>query len=172
MKWSDVSGVIGQVAPILGTALGGPAGGAIGALVSAALGTTNSPDAVAQAIKADPANAVKLVELQTAHQEMLITTIAQYATVEITEGAANVRAETTSESWITKNWRPMMMLMFGGIIFNNYIFAPYMQAIFNTSVSLPTPPDLWELIKIGLGGYVVGRSGEKIMAMYTGLKGN
>ena len=43
----------------------------------------------------------------------------------------------------------------------NYIVAPYAQALLGASVSLPTPPDLWALIKIGLGGYVVGCSAEK-----------
>lgn len=44
------------------------------------------------------------------------------------------------------------------IVFNNYILAPYLQALFSWSVSLQTPPDLWALNKIGLGGYVLGRS--------------
>jgi hypothetical protein len=33
-------------------------------------------------------------------------------------------------------------------------------------VSLPTPPDLWALIKLGLGGYVVGRSAEKCVTAW------
>ncbi len=54
------------------------------------------------------------------------------------------------------------------IVANNYIIAPYAQAISGASVSLPTPPDLWALIKIGLGGYVVGRSAEKCVAAWKG----
>jgi hypothetical protein len=52
------------------------------------------------------------------------------------------------------------------IVANNYIIAPYAQALSGASVSLPTPPDLWALIKIGLGGYVVGRSAEKCVAAW------
>jgi hypothetical protein len=57
------------------------------------------------------------------------------------------------------------MMVFVFIVANNYIIAPA-QALSGASVSLPTPPDLWALIKIGLGGYVVGRSAEKCVAAW------
>lgn len=81
--------------------------------------------------------------------------------------SANIQAETKSDSWLAKNWRPITMLVFVFIIANNYIIAPYADAIFGKSVSLPTPPDLWALIKIGLGGYVVGRSAEKVTTAWA-----
>jgi hypothetical protein len=85
----------------------------------------------------------------------------------VTQQAGVITAEAKSDSWLARNWRPMTMLTFVFIVANNFIIAPYAQAIFHQSVSLPTPPDLWELIKIGLGGYVVGRSGEKIMTAWA-----
>ena len=75
--------------------------------------------------------------------------------------ASIVTAEAKGESWLQRNWRPLTMLVFVSIITNNYVIAPYAQALLEASVSLPTPPDLWALIKIGLGGYVVGRLAEK-----------
>jgi hypothetical protein len=77
-----------------------------------------------------------------------------------------VSAEAKGESWLQRNWRPMTMLVFVFIVANNYIIAPYAQALSGASVSLPTPPDLWALIKIGLGGYVVGRSAEKCVSAW------
>ena len=41
-------------------------------------------------------------------------------------------------------------------IANNYIIVP----IFNTTPA-EIPPDMWDLLKLGVGGYVVGRSVEK-----------
>lgn len=82
------------------------------------------------------------------------------------EQAGIVAAEAKGESWLQRNWRPLTMMVFVFIVANNYIIAPYAQAISGTSVSLPTPPDLWALIKIGLGGYVVGRSAEKCVAAW------
>ncbi|HEY1774252.1 MAG TPA: 3TM-type holin [Gammaproteobacteria bacterium] len=82
------------------------------------------------------------------------------------EQAGIVTAEAKGESWLQRNWRPLTMMVFVFIVANNYIIAPYAQALSGTSVSLPTPPDLWALIKIGLGGYVVGRSAEKCVAAW------
>jgi len=89
---------------------------------------------------------------------------ADAATLEARAGI--VGAEAKGESWLQRNWRPVTMMVFVFIVANNYVIAPYTQAIFDRSVSLPTPPDLWALIKIGLGGYVVGRSAEKCVAAW------
>ena len=83
--------------------------------------------------------------------------------------AGIVTAEVNGESWLQRNWRPMTMLVFVGIVANNYVLAPYI-GLFAPSYKLilDTPPDLWALIKIGLGGYVVGRSAEKCVAAWKG----
>lgn len=73
-----------------------------------------------------------------------------------------VVAEAQSGHWITAAWRPITMLVFVAVIANNYIIAPYADAMFGASIALEVPAPLWELLKIGLGGYIVGRSGEKI----------
>jgi len=75
-----------------------------------------------------------------------------------------VLAEEQGKSWLQRNWRPILMMLFGVIIANNYIIAPYIQLLFgvNKAVMLQIPPDMWGLLKLGIGGYVVGRSAEKI----------
>ena len=77
-----------------------------------------------------------------------------------------VVAEAKSEHWITSAWRPLVMIMFAVMIGNNFIIAPYLDAIFGTSVMFDMPDQAWSLLSVGLGGYVVGRSGEKIMREY------
>jgi hypothetical protein len=72
-----------------------------------------------------------------------------------------VVAEAKSDHWIVAAWRPITMLTFTAIIANNYILAPYLNVMFGVETTLPIPPDMWGLIKVGLGGYVVGRSAEK-----------
>lgn len=73
------------------------------------------------------------------------------------ESAANIIvAEAQGDSWLQRNWRPLLMVMFGTIVANNYIVVP----IFNTPAA-DIPPDMWDLLKLGVGGYVVGRSAEK-----------
>jgi len=77
-----------------------------------------------------------------------------------------VVSEAKSEHWITSAWRPLVMIMFAVMIGNNFIIAPYLDAIFGTSVMFDMPEQAWSLLSVGLGGYVVGRSGEKIMREY------
>jgi len=78
-----------------------------------------------------------------------------------------VVAEAKSEHWVTSAWRPIVMLMFAVMIGNNFIIAPYLDAFFGTSVMFDMPDQAWGLLSVGLGGYVVGRSGEKIMREYA-----
>lgn len=72
-------------------------------------------------------------------------------------------AEITSSSFLSANWRPILMLSFTAVIINNYIISPYLQALFGFSVMMDIPPNMWDLLTIGIGGYIVGRSGEKMV---------
>lgn len=74
-----------------------------------------------------------------------------------------IKAETKGPSWLQRIWRPITMMVFVFIVFNNYILFPYFKAVFNWGVELSVPPDLWGLIKLGLGGYILGRSTEKVV---------
>jgi hypothetical protein len=73
-----------------------------------------------------------------------------------------ILAEANGQSWLQRNWRPLLMLICIIIIANNYILAPYVQLIFKVSVMLEMPQALWDLMQVGVGGYLFARSGEKI----------
>ena len=62
--WDKIKDVVGSVAPVAGSLLAGPAGGAVGSMLASALGVDNTPDAVAAAIKSDPQAAVKIREIE------------------------------------------------------------------------------------------------------------
>jgi len=66
-------------------------------------------------------------------------------------------SETKSESWITRNWRPITMLVFVGLITADWLgfTAP------NLTPELKMK--LFDIIQIGLGGYVLGRTVEKVV---------
>jgi hypothetical protein len=61
-----------------------------------------------------------------------------------------ITAEASSSHWITSAWRPITMLTF-------LVLIVLAQLGFTQSV----PDEMWPLLKIGLGGYVIGRSFEK-----------
>lgn len=78
-------------------------------------------------------------------------------------------AEITGESWLQRNWRPLLMIVIVAIVANNYLVAPYLGAMFGVGLQLALPEQLWDLMTLGVGGYIAGRSGEKIVGT---LKGN
>lgn len=85
---------------------------------------------------------------------------------QLTAQADVIKAEASSQFPLTAQWRPILMLVFTGIIFNNYFLAPYLQAMFGWHVTLELPPQMWDLLKLGIGGYIVGRSVEKSVSVY------
>ena len=79
----------------------------------------------------------------------------------VMEARAAVLVEEARGSWLQRSWRPLVMLTFAVIV------------LVGTFVSLPILDDtsrFWDLLEIGLGGYVVGRSGEKMATAIFKLK--
>lgn len=71
-------------------------------------------------------------------------------------------AEAGSDHPLTSQWRPITMLIFAAIVANNYILYPYLSLFWDEAPQLAMPDQLWNLLQIGIGGYVFGRSAEKI----------
>jgi len=82
--------------------------------------------------------------------------------------AKTIVAEANSEHWLVASWRPITMLTFVTIIANNYIVAPYFQSWGYVVPTLDIPPNMWTLLQLGLTGYIVGRSGEKMVKVWKG----
>ena len=79
-----------------------------------------------------------------------------------------VLAEAKSESWLASSWRPILMLIITAIIGWNFLFAPLIELavqLFTGNMiplTIDLPDQLWSLLMIGVGGYVGGRSLEKV----------
>ncbi|MAY70788.1 MULTISPECIES: 3TM-type holin [Halomonas] len=82
-----------------------------------------------------------------------------------------ILAEATGESWLQRNWRPLLMTVIVAIVGNNYLIAPYLGAMFGVGLQLELPDALWNLMTLGVGGYIAGRSGEKIIGTLRGPRG-
>lgn len=93
MNWSDIGGIVGRAAPIVGTLLGGPAGAAVGALVASALNVPNDPDAVSKALAGNPDAMVRVQELQLTARVELEKLAVQAETVRLQAAGAQYAAE-------------------------------------------------------------------------------
>lgn len=67
-------------------------------------------------------------------------------------------AEAQGQSWMQRNWRPITMLTFLTlVVFDSFGVLPWRLS-----------EQAWELLQIGLGGYVIGRSAEKVAPVIAG----
>lgn len=94
----------------------------------------------------------RLAEMQFQMQSKILS----YETQLMEQQAAVIQSETTGESWLQRNWRPGTMVVFVGLVVAKWLgfTAP--------GVTEELELQLMNLIKIGLGGYIVGRSAEKV----------
>lgn len=103
---------------------------------------------------------------QRAQAQLALMELAQRGELtELIERASIVKAEAQSDHWLAATWRPVLMLTFGALIVArwfgwaapNLTEAEYLK--------------LWSIVELGLGGYVIGRSAEKIVpSIATALK--
>jgi hypothetical protein len=91
----------------------------------------------------------------------LNTQLLQSGTEELKAAASIVEAEAKA-NWFAASWRPMLMYVLIFILVWNYIAGPIIKVFTGAVITFELPGDVWTLLNIGLGGYVVGRSGESI----------
>lgn len=173
MDWKDLAGIVGKSAPLLGTLIGGPAGAAIGALVSSALGTSNTPDAVQQALTVNPDAAVKLAQIESSERVELQRMLLAHADAELTADTAGLQAvnatmqsETKGEHWPTYSWRPFVGFVFGAMVFGVYFVLPLAH------IAPPlVPAEVWLSLGtvLGVASYFRGRAQVAQAQMTPGL---
>lgn len=94
----------------------------------------------------------KMLESQAVVMDAVIK-----AQTEVLQARANIIAtEAKSEHWITSAWRPITMLSFLGIV----VGASFGLVDLHNLDSMPD--EMWTLLQIGIGGYIGGRSVEKV----------
>ena len=66
--------------------------------------------------------------------------------------ASVIMAEANGQSWLQRSWRPITMLTFLVlVVLDSFALLPFRLA-----------SEAWGLLKIELGGYVIGRSAETV----------
>lgn len=91
----------------------------------------------------------------------LQTQMMQSHTQELTAAAKIIEAEAKA-GWFASSWRPLLMYVLIFILVWNYVLGPVILFFFKASITIELPGDVWTLLQIGLGGYVVGRSAESV----------
>lgn len=88
-------------------------------------------------------------------------------------GQAAVLAETKSEHWLNRSWRPLLMLLMMGFLLVAGLILPLADLIAGGPVPFSPrwqllPQGFWDFLAIGMGGYIGGRSLEKVANAVAG----
>jgi len=108
----------------------------------------------------------KQVQFEKEVAQMQSTLIAKQIDANIEElkaGSSVVTAEATGESWLQRNWRPIVMMIFTSLV------VCFWFGITPVNADQETIMELFSIVKIGLGGYVIGRSAEKVATTVAGV---
>jgi hypothetical protein len=153
---NDLLNLLKGVAPTLATAVAGPLGGMAITALANKFGVSDSVDAVAKAIAGDPQAAQKIAETELEYAKVVADAM-KNENNNITE---RWNADMASDSWLSKNIRPMSLIA----IFVGYFLFAMMSAFgYNANESYVTLLGNWgQLI---MGAYFAGRTVEKLAEM-------
>jgi len=87
-------------------------------------------------------------------------------------GQAVVMAEVQSEHWLSRSWRPMLMLLLMGFLLLAGLILPLADVIAGMRIPFEPrwqmlPQGFWDFLAVGMGGYIGGRSLEKVAGAVT-----
>ncbi|WP_292950191.1 MULTISPECIES: 3TM-type holin [unclassified Neptuniibacter] len=95
----------------------------------------------------------RIFEMQT----LMADKVMDYETQLMQAQAQVITAEAQGSSWLQRNWRPITMLTFLVLV----VADTFGWTTFRLA------DEAWTLLQLGLGGYVIGRSAEKIVPKVT-----
>jgi hypothetical protein len=100
-------------------------------------------------------------DLQAKLKAELQTQLLQSHTEELRAAASIIEAEAKA-GWFASSWRPLLMYVLIFILVWNYVIGPVIKIFMGAVITFELPGDVWGLLQIGLGGYVIGRSAESV----------
>ena len=95
-------------------------------------------------------------------QESQMTKALDFQKDLMNQQAAAIQGEI-SGNWLQRSWRPILMLSFGFIVIYQYFISPLIAGFVDDWPEIEIADQFWTLLEIGIGGYVAGRSIEKIV---------
>ena len=99
---------------------------------------------------------LQLKNALTVLQNEMHSKVIDYETKILESKTAIITAEANGQSWLQRSWRPVTMLTF--------LFLVVCDSF--GWLANPLAAEAWALLQIGLGGYVAGRSGEKMVESF------
>lgn len=131
-----------------------------------AMGLVNGP--LSKILESHVADAAVRAKLAAEMEQKLLA----HLTREMELGQAVVMAEVQSEHWLSRSWRPMLMLLLMGFLLLAGLILPLADVIAGMRIPFEPrwqmlPQGFWDFLAVGMGGYIGGRSLEKVAGAVT-----
>lgn len=108
----------------------------------------------------DPQEVAEAEQMIMEEERKIQEALLEYEAERMAQRSKTVRAEIHSDHWLASNWRPILMLTFGFIA----VYAAIAPALGAPGLAMDQIPNrAWNVMMVGIGGYVAGRSAEKII---------
>lgn len=102
------------------------------------------------------------VRMEVARLQQAVTAKAMDYEARVLEARSDIiKAEASSSNVLASSWRPVTMYVFLFMLVWRWVGPSFGIPVVDVSESLEL--EFFNIIKIGLGGYIVGRSAEKIV---------
>lgn len=98
----------------------------------------------------------KAKELETALTAQLTTSVVELMGRELDAKKSVIVAEAQGESWLQRNWRPIIMMALSTMV------CIYWMGWTHQELDQPVILKILDIVQIGLGGYIGGRTAEKL----------
>lgn len=167
MELKDIAAQIAKFGlPLLGAALPIPGGAALGSALAKAIGAPDdTPAHILATLNASPEAVQKAREFELTHQATILrlTTEAEIAASKAVTDRWT--ADMNSDSWLSKNIRPMVLCFLLGIY---SLFA--MLSAFDIKIEQSYVVLLGNWGMLVMSAYFIGRTAEKAIQTYQGGK--
>lgn len=98
----------------------------------------------------------KAKELETALTAQLTTSVVELLGREVDAQKSVIVAEAQGESWLQRNWRPIIMMALSTMV------CIYWMGWTHQDMDQEVVLKILDIVQIGLGGYIGGRTAEKL----------
>jgi hypothetical protein len=153
---NDLLNLLKGVAPTLATAVAGPLGGMAVSALASKFGVSDTVESVAKAIAGDPQAAQKIAEMELEFAKLAADAMKN----EDNNVSTRWNADMSSDSWLSKNIRPMSLV---AIFIGYFLFAMMSAFGLNANEAYVTLLGQWGMLI--MGAYFGGRTVEKLAEM-------
>ena len=153
---NELFGLLKGIAPTLATAVAGPLGGMAVSALASKFGVSDSVESVAKAIAGDPQAAQKIAEMELEFAKLAADAMKN----EDNNVSTRWNADMSSDSWLSKNIRPMSLV---AIFIGYFLFAMMSAFGLNANEAYVTLLGQWGMLI--MGAYFGGRTVEKLAEM-------